>query len=96
MFAAPTPANTPQITACAAMPPEDYVVIDVTETGRAEQSVPTLTLAPSVDKAFRAKLLAFRQRNTTPGMPDSGNAEMLPLALEVLKSRLNSVWADTP
>ena len=96
MFATPTPANTPHLGACAQSFSPEHVVIDVAEATHAKQGMPSLTLAPSVEKALRDKLLCARQRNTTPDTPGSGNAENVASVLAALKLSPNSSLTDTP
>lgn len=85
MFVTPTPANTPHITASATSSPAEHIVIDVAATNQAEQSMPVLALAPSVQKAMRKKLGESFQRNTMPRNFGAGNVAKLPSALESLK-----------
>ena len=92
MFATPTPANTPQLSTFS----PKHVIIDVAEADHAEQGMPSLTLAPSVNKALREKLLRARQRKMTPDTPGSGNAENVASVLAALKLLPNSSLSGTP
>lgn len=96
MFATPTPANTPHLGASAPSFSPEHVIIDVAEADHTEQGMPSLTLAPSVDKALREKLLRGHQRNATPGTPGSGNTENVASVLAALKLVPNSSLSDTP
>lgn len=103
MFATPTPANTPHLSASASsvssvcsvssFSPE-HVVVDVAEANHAEQGMPLLALAPSVAKALRGGRL--RQQNPTPQTAGLGNAENVGSVLAALKLSPNSSLRDTP
>jgi len=96
MFVTPTPANTPHLGASASSLSPEHVIIDVAEADHAEHGMPSLTLAPSVDKALRKKLLRERQRNKTPDTPGSGNTENVASVLAALKLLPNSSLSETP
>ena len=94
MFATPTPANTPHLSASVSSFSPEHVVVDVAEASHAEQGMPSLTLAPSVVKALRGKLL--HQQNPTPQTPGLGNAENVGSVLAALKLSPNSSLRGTP
>ena len=96
MFATPTPANTPHIGASTPSFSPEHVIIDVGEPDHREQGMPSLSLAPSVDKLLRKKLLRSRQRNMTPDTPGSGNTEKVISVFAALKLLPNSSFSDTP
>ena len=96
MFATPTPANTPHVGAAAVSFSSEHVVIDVREGDHRQQGMPSLSIAPSVDKALRKKLLHNRQRNMMPNTPESGNAENVSSVFAALKLLPNSSFSDTP
>ena len=96
MFATPTPANTPHLGAAAVSFSPEHIIIDVREADHREQGMPSLSLAPSVDKVLREKLLRSRQRNMMPSTPGSGNAENVSSILAALKLLPNSSLSDTP
>lgn len=96
MFATPTPANTPHLNASASSLSPEHVIVDVAGADHAEQGMPSLTIAPSVDKALRKKLLRGNQRNMTQDTPGSGNAENAASILAALKLVSNSSLSDTP
>ena len=96
MFATPTPSNTPHLGAAAVSFSSEHVIIDVREDDHREQGMPSLSIAPSVDKALRKKLLHNRQRNMMLNTPGSGNAENVSSVLAALKLLPNSSLSDTP
>ena len=96
MLATPTPANTPHLGASNPSFSPEHVVIDVAEADHAPQGMPSLSLAPSVDKVLREKLLRSPQRKMTPDTPGSGNTENVASVFAALKLLPNSSLSDTP